>query len=181
MTYTFSKTSLVNTKNDPVNYISKEKYSVSKDNLEIGQYFVTEKMDYFIFCNTELEMYSINHLPINRKHVIINELTKIAMGHFEKSEQIDGAIINYGQIVIQNNIYNCMLFQKSKYEEDKSLMISNDYEQVFINYTEKRNKIDTNCIEIVHGTIEMKTENLLLLFVSIYFLEDLLFKMISRG
>jgi hypothetical protein len=181
MTYTFSKASLVNTKNDPSNYISKERYTVNNENSEIGQYVITEKMDHFNFCNPELEMYSINHIPINRKHLIINELTKTEMGHFEKSEQIDGAIINYGQIIIQNNIYNCMLLQKSKYEVDKSLMISNDNEQVFINYTEKRNKIDTNCIEIVNGKIEMKTENLLLLFVSIYFLEDVLFKMISRG
>ncbi len=175
MTYHFSKIITSRPKPQYGNFITNERYMVIDNEDEVGQYFVTQKMDYFNFLNDELEMYSITHLPTNGKRIITSELNNTVVGHYEPYVKKGEGINAYGEIVIGDKKYNCTQMPMGKDTPHKNLMVSNDTEQVFINCVEKKNKIDTDIVEVLHGTIEMQTANLLLLFASIYFLEEMVF------
>jgi hypothetical protein len=175
MTYRFSKIITSIPKPQYGNFITNERYMVIDKEDEVGQYFVTQKMDYFNFLNEELEMYSITHLPTNGKRIITNEINNKVVGHYEAYLKKGEGINAYGEIVLSNNKYNCTQMPMGKDTTHKNLMVSNETEQVFISCIEKKNKIDTNIVEVLHGTIEMQSTNLLLLFTSIYFLEEMLF------
>jgi hypothetical protein len=175
MTYHFSKIITSIPKPQYGNFITNERYMVIDNEDEVGQYFVTQKMDYFNFLNDELEMYSITHLPTNGKRIITNEIDNKVVGYFEPSIKKGDGINTYGEIVLCQKKYHCTQMPIGKDTTHKNLMVSNDAEQVFISCIEKKNKIDTNIVEVLHGTIEMRTTNLLLLFTSVYFLEEMLF------
>ncbi len=175
MTYHFSKILTSRLKPQYGNFITNERYMVIDGEDEVGQYFVTQKMDYFNFLNDELEMYSITHLPTNGKRIITNEITNKVVGYFEPTIKKGEGINTYGEIVLNKKKYSCTQMPIGKDTNYKSLMISNDTEQLFISSIEKKNKIDLDIVEVLHGTIEMQNTNLLLLFTSIYFLEEMLF------
>jgi hypothetical protein len=175
MTYHFSKIITSIPKPQYGNFITNERYMVIDNEDEVGQYFVTQKMDYFNFLNEELEMYSITHLPINGKRIITNEIDNKVVGHFEASIKKEDGINTYGEIVLGQKKYTCTQMPIGKDTTHKSIMIGNDAEQVFISSIEKKNKIDTDIIEVLYGAIEITNTNLLLLFTSIYFLEEMLF------
>lgn len=175
MTYHFSKIITSIPKPQYGNFITNERYLVHDGEDEIGQYFITAKMDYFNFLNDELEMYSINHLPTNGKKEIRNEINNKIVGYYASAINKEKGIIDCGEIVLDEKIFTCTQMPIAKDTVHKNLMVSNDIEQVFINFIEKKNKIDTHIIETAHGTIEMQSTNLLLLFTSIYFLEEMLF------
>jgi hypothetical protein len=175
MTYHFSKIITSITKPQNGNFITNERYMVIDKEDEVGQYFVTQKMDYFNFLNDELEMYSITHLPTNGKKIILNEINNKVVGYFEPYIKRGEGINTYGEIVLNKKKYSCTQMLIGKDTTHKSLMISNDEEQLFISTIEKKNKIEIDILEVLHGTIEMQTTNLLLLFTSIYFLEEMLF------
>ncbi len=175
MTYHFSKIITSRLKPQYGNFITNERYMVIDNEDEVGQYFVTQKMDYFNFLNDELEMYSITHLPTNGKRIITNEINNKVVGHFEPCTKKEEGINTYGEIVLSQKKYSCTQIPIGKDTTHKSLMVSNDMEQLFISSIEKKNKIDIDIVEVLHGTIEMQTTNLLLLFTSIYFLEEMLF------
>jgi hypothetical protein len=175
MTYHFSKIITSIPKPQYGNFITNERYMVIDNEDEVGQYFVTQKMDYFNFLNDELEMYSFTHLPTKGKRIITNEINSKVVGYYEPcSNKLEG-INAYCEIVLGDNKYNCTQMPMGKDTTHKNLMVSNNTEQVFINCTEKKNKIDTDIVEVLHGTIEMQTANFLLLFTSIYFLEEIIF------
>jgi hypothetical protein len=175
MTYHFSKIITSRPKPQYGSFITNERYMVIDNEDEVGQYFVTQKMDYFNFLNDELEMYSITHLPTHGKRIITNEIDNKEIGYFEQCTKKGEGVNSYGEIVLSNNKYNCTQMPMGKDTTHKNLMVSNEKEQVFISCIEKKNKIDTDIVEILHGTIEMQKTNLLLLFTSIYFLEEMLF------
>jgi hypothetical protein len=175
MTYYFSKIITSITKPQYGNFITNERYMVIDNEDEVGQYFVTPKMDYFNFLHDELEMYSITHLPTNGKRIITNEINNKVVGYYESCIKKNKIVNAYGEIVLADTKYNCTQMSIAKSTTYKNLMVSNDAEQLFINCIEKKNKIDTNILEVLHGTIEMTKTNVLLLFTSIYFLEEMLF------
>jgi hypothetical protein len=175
MTYHFSKIITSIPKPQYGNFITNERYMVIDNVDEVGQYFITAKMDYFNFLNDELEMYSITHLPTNGKKEIRNEINNKIVGYYASAINKEKGIIACGEIVLGKKKYTCTQMPIAKDTVHKNLIISNDTEQVFISSTEKKNKIDTDIIEVLHGTIEMQNTNLLLLFTSIYFLEEMLF------
>jgi hypothetical protein len=175
MTYRFSKIITAIPKPQYGDFITNERYMVIDADDEVGQYFVTQKMDYFNFLNDELEMYSITHLPTNGKRIITNEIDNKVVGYYEPSLKKVEGINAYAEIVLGHKKYNCSQMLMGKDTTHKNLMVSNDAEQVFISCDEKKNKIDTDIVELLHGTIEMTKTNLLLLFTSIYFLEEMLF------
>jgi hypothetical protein len=175
MTYHFSKIITSILKPQYGNFITNERYIVIDNEDEVGQYFVTQKMDYFNFLNDELEMYSITHLPTNGKRIITNEINNKVVGYYEPCFKKDKMVNAYGQIVLADKNYNCMQMSMVKNTTHKNLMVGNDAEQVFISSIEKKNKIDINIVEVLHGTLEMQTANYLLLFASIYFLEEMIF------
>jgi hypothetical protein len=175
MTYHFSK--IVTSRAQPQygNFITNERYMVIDEEDEIGQYFVTPKMDYFNFVKEELEMYSIAHVAIDGKKYIINQLNKKVVGYYTSNIKNKERINSYAEIILDKETYSCVQMAMIRDGTHKNLLISNDTEQVFISSTEKKNKIDTDIIEVLHGTIEMQTPNFLLLFTSLYFLEEILF------
>jgi hypothetical protein len=175
MTYRFSKIITAIPKPQYGDFITNERYMVIDADDEVGQYFVTQKMDYFNFLNDELEMYSITHLPTNGKRIITNEIDNKVVGYYEPCFKKDEMVNAYGEIVLGKTKYNCTQMAIAKNTTHKNLMVNNDVEQVFISCDEKKNKIDTDIVELLHGTIEMTKTNLLLLFTSIYFLEEMLF------
>jgi phage anti-repressor protein len=175
MTYHFSKIITSRIKPQYGNFITNEHYMVIDNEDEVGQYFVTQKMDYFNFLDDELEMYSITHLPTNGKRIITNEINNKVVGYYESCTKKDKIVSAYGEIVLADTKYNCTQMPIAKNTTHKNVMVSNDVEQVFISCEEKKNKIDTNIVEVLHGTIEMTKTNVLLLFTSIYFLEEMLF------
>lgn len=176
MSYHFSKIITSISKPQYGNFITNEHYMVIDNDNDVGQYFITQKMDYFNFLDDELEMYSITHLPTNGKRIITNEINNKLVGHFEPCTKKEGGINIYGEIVLSQKKYTCTQIPIGKDTNHKSLIVSNDMEQLFISSIEKKNKIGTDIIEVLCGTIEMQTNNLLLLFTSIYFLEEMLFK-----
>ena len=175
MTYHFSKIITTIAKPQYGNFVTNERYMVIDGEDEVGQYFVTQKMDYFNFLNEELEMYSITHLPNKGKRIIKNEITNKEVGYYEPSLKKVDDINCYGEIVLGDITYSCSKMPIGKDTTHKNLMVSNGTDQLFINCEEKKNKIDINIVEVLNGTIETQTNNLLLLFTSIYFLEEMLF------
>ncbi len=175
MTYHFSKIITSIPKPQYGNFITNERYIVLDNEEEVGQYFVTTKMDYFNFLNEELEMYSITHLPAKGKRIITNEINNKVVGYYKPCIKKKEGLNAYGKIVMGDKNYECTQMSIGKDTTHKNLIVSNDAEQLFINCVEKKNKIDTNIVEVFHGTIEMQIANLLLLFTSIYFLEEMLF------
>jgi hypothetical protein len=175
MTYHFSKIITSRPKPQYGNFVTNERYMVIDNEDEVGQYFVTKKMDYFNFLNEELEMYSITHLPTNGKKDIVDEIDNKVVGYYKSNTDKQKDITTYGEIVLGDKEYHCTQMSVIKNSTHKNLMVSNDAEQVFITCVEKKNKIDADIVELLHGTIEMQKTNLLLLFTSIYFLEEILF------
>jgi hypothetical protein len=175
MTYTFSKIIKPTAKAQYGNYVTNECYIVNDIESEIGQYFITPLKDYFNFYSTELEMYSISHLPINNKKVFINEMGNNTVGYYQSNVIKEKGITNYGLIVLGDNTYNCSQVPIGHGVACKNLIIMNNDEQLFITYTENRKKNDANNVAVVQGTMEMQGNNLLLLFASIYYLEEMLF------
>jgi hypothetical protein len=175
MTYHFSKIITSIPKPQYGIFITNERYMIIDNEDEVGQYFVTPKMDYFNFLNEELEMYSIAHLPTNGKRTITNEINNKVVGYYEPYLNKVEGINMYGKILLGDKKYNCTQMHIGKDTTHKNLMVSNNSEQVFIRSIEKKNKIDTDIVEMLYGTIDMQNANLLLLFVSVYFLEEMVF------
>ncbi len=175
MTYTFSKIIKPTAKAQYGNYVTNECYIVNDSHSEIGQYFITPQKDYFNFYSEELEMYSISHLPINNKKVFVNEMDNNTVGYYQPNVVKEKGITNCGLIVLEDNAYNCSQVSIGHNAKSKNLMIMNSEEQLFITYTENRKKNDANNVAVVQGTMEMQGNNLLLLFASIYYLEEMLF------
>jgi hypothetical protein len=175
MTFHFSKILTSRAKPQYGNFITNERYMVIDNEDEVGQYFITQKMDYFNFLDEELEMYSITHLPTNGKKEIVNEINNKVVGYYSSNIKKTEGINTYAHIVLEDKKYDCTQMPMGKDTTHRNLLVSNDAEQLFIESIEKKNKIDIDILEVVHGTIELQSRNLLLLFASIYFLEEMLF------
>jgi hypothetical protein len=175
MTYHFSKILSSKLKPQYGNFITNERYMVIYGEDEIGQYFVTKSVDYFNFLDDELEMYSITHTATDGKKVIVNEINNKVVGYYISNIYKKEGINKFAEIILGDKKYDCTQMPIGKDTTHKNLLVSNDAEQLFITCIKKKNKIDTDIFEILHGTLEMQTTNLLLLFTSIYFLEEILF------
>jgi hypothetical protein len=132
-------------------------------------------MDYFSFFNGEGKMYSISHVAVEGKKYIVNQLNNKVEGYCEVCSKKEEGVNICAEIILGNKKYHCTRMPLGKDAIHMSIMINNDTEQVFINCAKKKNKIDIDIVEVLHGTIEMQIPNLLLLFTSIYFLEEMLF------
>jgi hypothetical protein len=175
MTYNFSKIETAILPQSHLHYVSKTKYIIYEDGIELGEYFITPQQDYFHFCNNELHFYAIKHLPLVGKRKIINQVDNKEAGYFIASEIVEKKQHFFGRLILHTIEYNISSINNLHKTTLQNFMISNNEEQVFISCKEKKRKINHLNVELLSGAINMGTENILLLFCSIYCMEEMLF------
>lgn len=181
MKYQFSKIIMQQPKAAYGSYITNAHYVVHDGDVTIGQYYITALFDYFNFYNETHQIYAITHMPTNGKRPIVNKFNNTVVGYYTSTTEKQHELHINASIVLGDNTYQCSQLPIAKGTTSRNLIIMNDTEQFFISYAQHRKKIDTNVIEVLQGVIETQSDNLLLLFASIYYIEEMLFVMESSG
>lgn len=175
MTYNFSQIRRINNA-VPYGHLICNNHFILYENADaIGVYFINEKLDWFVLYNEEnsIELYTINKWE--RK--IVNTLTSKVVGCFQFENNNDNI---EGKLILQQNIFNCFKINEQpksvslSSKKQHGLLLSNDEEQVYIHLFKERKKITTILYEENYGHIKTNTHNQLLLFSSLYFINEIL-------
>jgi hypothetical protein len=164
MMFILLKENTTNAKAPYGNYISTCRYSIfnNEDNL-IGQYFIGATIDYFCYDEDGFGIATSIFSIDKWEHIIINQM----------DGEVVGNIVSHNEATIRlgKNEYTCTALSNSINEI--SFLVSNEMEQVFFKLIKKREKLESKVIIEYIGEIEVNTNNLLLVFASVYNIERL--------
>jgi hypothetical protein len=164
MTFTIIKENTINAKAPYGNYISTSRYSILNNEDElIGQYFIGATIDYFCYDEDGFGIATSIFSIDKWEHIIINQM----------DSEVVGNIVSHNEATIRlgKNEYTCTTLSNSINEI--SFLVSNEVEQVFFKLIKKREKLESKIIIESIGEIKSSSNNILLVFASLYFIQEM--------